>query len=208
MIVANGSVPVEEKSVTLFAFDDQSLPNINALKLTLQSGKPGGDGFVNPGFSPPNNRVLVPGPKGAPDDMLVIYYGNVFVGPDGLLWMYYLAAGSTDPVWKGKAPSHRLERLCLAKSKDGQHWTKPKLGLVDYNGSKDNNLLKFTGNPGGDTFLAAGIIFYDPDEKVAAKKFKMIWCAATLCLSAASRPAAALPSDYALPAVCQGRIKA
>jgi hypothetical protein len=48
--------------------------------------------------------VLVPGPKGAPDDMLVIYYGNVFVGPDGLLWMYYLAAGYTDPVWKGKAP--------------------------------------------------------------------------------------------------------
>jgi hypothetical protein len=176
MIIANGSVPVEEDSLTLFAFDNQSLPNINGLKLSLLSGKRGGDNqFVNPGFSGTDARVLAPGPKGAPDDMLVIYYGNVFVGPDGLLWMYYLAQGSTDPVWKGQAPTKRLERLCLAKSKDGQHWTKPKLGLVNYNGSTENNLVKFTGNPDPDTFLAAGIIFYDPDETVSAKKFKMIW---------------------------------
>ena len=119
--------------------------------------------------------MLAPGPKGAPDDMLVIYYGNVFQGPDGLLWMYYLAQGSEDPYWKGKAPTVRMERLLLAKSKDGQHWTKPKLGLVNYNGSTANNLVKFTGNPEPDTFLAAGIIFYDADETVPGKRFKMIW---------------------------------
>ena len=60
-------------------------------------------------------------------------------------------------------------------AQDGVKWTKPRLGLVDYNGSKANNLVKFTGNPEPDTFLAAGIIFYDPDEKLAAKRFKMIW---------------------------------
>ena len=74
MIIANGSVPVEEDSLTLFAFDNQSLPNINGLKLSLESAKGGGDGqFVNPGFSGTDNRVLAPGPKGSPDDMLVIY---------------------------------------------------------------------------------------------------------------------------------------
>jgi hypothetical protein len=31
--------------------------------------------------------------------------------------------------------------LCYAVSKDGLHWTKPDLGLVDYAGSKKNNVL-------------------------------------------------------------------
>jgi hypothetical protein len=31
--------------------------------------------------------------------------------------------------------------LCYAVSKDGLHWTKPNLGLVDYAGSKKNNIL-------------------------------------------------------------------
>ena len=96
----------------------------------MRAPRPGDHQFVNPGFSGKDNRVLAPGPKGSPDDMLVshgwrrhpdatqcilcgraagdvwadpvafyaraggpqvIYYGNVFVGPDGLLWMYYLA---------------------------------------------------------------------------------------------------------------------
>ena len=30
---------------------------------------------------------------------------------------------------------------CLAISKDGLHWTKPKLGLVERDGSKDNNIV-------------------------------------------------------------------
>ena len=167
---------MEEAAITLFAFDNQSLPNIDGLRLHMVAGKRnGGHQFVNPGFSGSDARVLAPGPPGSPDDMLVIYYGNVFVGPDGLLWMYYLAQGTKDPVWKGAPPTHRLERCCLAKSKDGIHWTKPKLGLVNYNGSTANNLIKFTGNPGGDTFLAAGIVFYDADATDAAKKFKLIW---------------------------------
>ena len=33
------------------------------------------------------------------------------------------------------------EALCVAFSDDGIHWTKPKLGLVEKNGSKENNIL-------------------------------------------------------------------
>ena len=32
-------------------------------------------------------------------------------------------------------------RVCYAESKDGIHWVKPKLGLRDYNGSKENNII-------------------------------------------------------------------
>ena len=31
--------------------------------------------------------------------------------------------------------------LCYAESDDGEHWTKPELGLVDFEGSKANNIL-------------------------------------------------------------------
>lgn len=31
--------------------------------------------------------------------------------------------------------------FCYAESSDGIHWTKPKLGLVEYQGSKENNIL-------------------------------------------------------------------
>jgi len=33
------------------------------------------------------------------------------------------------------------ERVCYAESRDGIHWTKPELGLFEYEGSKANNIL-------------------------------------------------------------------
>ena len=30
---------------------------------------------------------------------------------------------------------------CYAESDDGIHWTKPSLGLIEFNGSKDNNIV-------------------------------------------------------------------
>jgi len=36
---------------------------------------------------------------------------------------------------------------CLAISRDGIHWEKPNLGLIEYNGSKDNNILPACGTP-------------------------------------------------------------
>jgi hypothetical protein len=39
---------------------------------------------------------------------------------------------------------------CYAESKDGIHWTKPELGLVEFQGSKKNNI--FLSFPGADNF--------------------------------------------------------
>jgi hypothetical protein len=41
-------------------------------------------------------------------------------------------------------------RLCYAISQDGLNWEKPILGLVEYHGSRDNNILledRKTDNP-------------------------------------------------------------
>ena len=39
-----------------------------------------------------------------------------------------------------KVVTHR-EVTCVATSKDGIHWTKPKLGLWEFEGSKENNIV-------------------------------------------------------------------
>lgn len=39
-----------------------------------------------------------------------------------------------------------LSSLCYATSMDGIHWHKPALGIVDFDGSSDNNLLLPWGN--------------------------------------------------------------
>ena len=40
-----------------------------------------------------------------------------------------------------RAPSNREMAICYATSKDGVAWVRPELGLVDYEGSKANNIL-------------------------------------------------------------------
>ena len=56
---------------------------------------------------------------------------------DNLFRMYYRGSH-----WdtNAKKATHR-EVTCYAESKDGIHWTKPKLGLFEFNGSKENNIV-------------------------------------------------------------------
>ena len=55
-------------------------------------------------------------------------------------------------------------RPCLATSQDGIHWEKPALGLVEFAGSRANNLL-----PSAD---AVKYIFRDPHDQDPARRFK------------------------------------
>ncbi len=65
-------------------------------------------------------------------------YMKVFKDGD-LYRMYYRGSGV---VYKenGYAESHP-ETACYAESTDGIHWTKPELGLVEFEGSKKNNII-------------------------------------------------------------------
>ena len=51
--------------------------------------------------------------------------------------MYYRGSHYNE---KTRKATHR-EYTCYAESKDGIHWTRPKLGLFDWKGSKENNIL-------------------------------------------------------------------
>lgn len=54
--------------------------------------------------------------------------------------------------------------LCYATSKDGNTWHKPKLGVFEFNGSKENNICKEGG----------GTVVYDPVDKDPAKRYKLM----------------------------------
>jgi hypothetical protein len=51
-----------------------------------------------------------------------------------------------------KMKAAHKEVTCYAESKDGIHWTKPKLGLFEWNGSKQNNIVWL--GPGTHNFTA------------------------------------------------------
>ena len=58
---------------------------------------------------------------------------------DGLIRMYYLG-------WEMMSQDKTRHttagiRVCYMESTDGRHWTKPELGLFEFEGSKRNNIL-------------------------------------------------------------------
>jgi len=61
-----------------------------------------------------------------------------------------------------KKAAHK-EVTCYAESKDGIHWTKPNLGLFEWNGSKENNIVWL--GPGTHNFTA----FRDDNPNAPAK---------------------------------------
>ena len=66
-------------------------------------------------------------------------------------------------------PNKRDEAILYATSKDGVHWEKPKLGLVEFGGNKRNNIV--VRGPSG-----AGV-YKDSHEKNPARRYKAFYAA-------------------------------
>jgi hypothetical protein len=65
------------------------------------------------------------------------------------------------------APERREMGVCYAESRDGITWTKPDLGLMEFEGSKNSNLV--ARGPHG-----AGVCF-DPRDTEAGRRYKMFY---------------------------------
>ena len=66
--------------------------------------------------------------------------GYVTVFRDGDRYrMYYRAMNVPGSAGGEKRGSHAFD--CYAESRDGIHWTRPSLGLVEFQGSKNNNII-------------------------------------------------------------------
>lgn len=148
----------------LFAFDDRSIPWKHNLKLTLVEAE-----------KHPDNPVLRRGPKGAPDHGHAILYGTVI--KDGNKFrMWYLAMFEIE-LKSGQAPGW-WRPMCYAESDDGVHWTKPNLGLVEFNGDRNNNICLIEGEPLSLTkvndFLS---VLHEPDDPDPSRRYKAAYIA-------------------------------
>ena len=81
----------------------------------------------------PREVVLV---TGEPWEGNTSAYYTVF--RDGDIFRMYYRGAHWDEV--NKRETHP-EVTCYAESKDGIHWTRPRLGLFEFGGSKENNIV-------------------------------------------------------------------
>ena len=147
-----------------FAFDDQSIPWQHNLKVTLV-----------PAQKYAGNPVLRKGPPGAPDHGHAVLYGTVIKDGDKFR-MWYLGMIETE-LKKGQV-SGWWRPMCYAESVDGMQWTKPELGLVDFNGNKRNNICLIEGDPFSltrvDDFLS---VLFDPQDPDPDRRYKAVYIA-------------------------------
>jgi hypothetical protein len=114
-------------------------------------------------------------------------YGNVLYDEEDELYKCWYSPFIIDNSAKGMslkerendydAPDTREMAICYATSKDGIHWEKPNLGLVDFEGNKNNNIVWQGKGQDGDHWAGphgAGI-FKDMDEKDPNRRYKALF---------------------------------
>ncbi len=94
-------------------------------------------------------------------------YHTVF--HDGQKYRMYYRASHTEKMGTGIIQDHP-EFTCYAESEDGVHWTRPNLGLFEFNGSTENNIV-LANDPATHDF--APFLDQNP-EATAGEKFKAI----------------------------------
>ena len=104
-------------------------------------------------------------------DLFRMYYGALphhFVVEDPTNTEIGKQYGS---LWK--KPYQRI--ICYAESKDGIHWTKPNLGLCQWEGSRENNII-FPNDDFEYVFseMDGASVFIDPVAKGPEEKYKLI----------------------------------
>ena len=117
-----GAEPIDVGSRLEMFVDEYLIDHLNGAELRLHKPRP--------------REVVIT--HDAPWEGSTSYYHVVF--QDGSLYrMYYRGS-----EWDEEADDQLHYAACYAESRDGIHWTKPELGLHEFNGSKQNNII-FTG---------------------------------------------------------------
>ncbi len=88
----------------------------------------------------------------------------------GHIKMYYMCF-----VREPGAKPNRRHILCCATSTDGIHWEKPNLGLIDFHGNKENNIVMIAmPNSEVPTYNELGQVVIDPRD-VPERRYKMLY---------------------------------
>lgn len=161
-VSVDGGPNVDE--AVLFSFDDHAIPwrdNVAVTPVTAEKHAA--------------NPVLRRGPQGAPDHGHAILYGSVLhIG--GKFRMWYLGMFETE-VKSGQAPGW-WRPMCYAESDDGVTWTKPELGIVNFNGNTRNNICLIESEVPSlakvNDFLS---VIYEPNDPDPQRRYKCVYIA-------------------------------
>ncbi|MBL8848110.1 MAG: hypothetical protein JNG89_00410 [Planctomycetaceae bacterium] len=145
--------------VTLFAFDDVSIPHRRNLRLNMHQPQ-----------KHPANPVLPHGKPGEPDEYRAQFYGSI-VREGGRFRMWYIAGDNDGMQTVANKTAYFGWRAAYAESEDGIHWNKPYLGLVEYRGNRRNNLLKI--DPPDVTGLTL-VLLHEPEDPDPKRRYKMM----------------------------------
>jgi len=102
-------------------------------------------------------------------------YGTVLYFPGEKIFRMWYLAGSRFPdeaaiTLDGKPRIPNFQMLAYAESRDGLNWTLPDLGLVSFNGSRHNNLCRFSREN------AEGVaVVYDPNDRDPRRRYKAFY---------------------------------
>lgn len=96
----------------------------------------------------------------------VYVYGTVIRDPvsDGFR-MWYMSRNQKQPAGDPRLKYAQVDFVLYATSRDGVHWTRPDLGLYDYAGSSDNNIVFGMHSPS---------IVFDPVDPDRGRRYKML----------------------------------
>ena len=124
---------------------------------------------LNPALKVDNNPVLRPERPWEGNAVRMggaLSRGVFFDEEEGLFKMFYECIKPEPRVVDGEFVNIDTQPPipCLATSEDGINWDRPSLGLVEYDGSTDNNIIP------DDRYLH--YIFYDSHEDDPARRFK------------------------------------
>lgn len=146
----------ETRGHTLFAFDNVSIPFTRSLQLDLRKPE-----------RHPANPVVARGARSEPDHWGVQFYGSI-LRVDGKFRLWYAALDGKRGEQAEQNPA--FWRVAYAESTDGVNWVKPKLGLVEYNGSRDNNLCLVEPVMGPINLK----VLYEPEDPDPSRRYKMV----------------------------------
>ncbi|PYV16722.1 MAG: hypothetical protein DMG07_07215, partial [Acidobacteria bacterium] len=147
-----GAEPLPE--LVLFAFDDHAFPFQNHVQTHLVPSRNG-------------RLVLRSGPEGSHDEFALYYGTTVRIGNTFHLWYN----GNYGPLANYIGYERENCVICYATSSDGVNWEKPNLGLVEFNGSKKNNIVDLH-EP---ALWSTCALIHDPEDPNAQRRFKMAY---------------------------------
>src|SRR5688572_23839372 len=143
---AVGAEPLALADRTCLFLDDHFIAEQKGLTRTFHQGKPHAKAVV---------------PEEHPWEHWICLWGSCFYDPQaGMYRMYYQST-----LYPSGEPGISFrDYLLYAESKDGVEWVKPKLGLVEHEGSKENNIVF--------AFAGPANVFIDPLATDPQGRFK------------------------------------